>query len=96
MKAKEVHKLKNEELDLEVARLKRRMFELAGQSVTEKIEDVSQFGKIRKDVARLLTEKNSRRESAPAAPKAPRASKSPAKPSAKAGSRTKSQKKVAS
>jgi ribosomal protein L29 len=61
MKAKEVHKLNEEELDLEVSRLKRRLFELSGQSVTEKIEDVSQFRKIRKDVARLLTEKSMRR-----------------------------------
>lgn len=64
MKAKEVHKLSDEELDIEVNRLRRRLFELRTQAVTEKIEDTSQFGKIRKDIARLLTEKNSRREPA--------------------------------
>jgi large subunit ribosomal protein L29 len=60
MKAKEVHKLSEEELDIEVKRLRRRLFELRCQAVTEKIEDTSQFGKIKKDVARLLTEKSTR------------------------------------
>jgi len=66
MKAKEVHKLSNEEIDIEVARLRKKFFELGTQSVTEKIEDTSQYGKIRKDVARLLTEMNSRRANATA------------------------------
>ncbi len=61
MKAKEAHKFNDEEITIEVERLKRRLFELGGQSVTEKIEDVSQFRKIRKDIARLLTEKSMRR-----------------------------------
>jgi large subunit ribosomal protein L29 len=60
MKAKEVHKLSDEEIDLEVTRLRRKQFELRTQSVTEKIQDTSQFGKIRKDVARLMTERNMR------------------------------------
>jgi large subunit ribosomal protein L29 len=62
MKAKEVHKLSDEEIDVEVGRLRRRMFELRTQAVTEKIQDTSQFGKIRKDIARLLTERNARQE----------------------------------
>ncbi len=61
MKAKEVHKLNDEELDIEVSRLRKRLFELRTQAVTEKIEDTSQYGKIRKDVARLLTEQSIRR-----------------------------------
>jgi len=56
MKAAEVHKLQEEEIEIEVKRLRRRLFELRTQSVTEKIEDVSQFKKTRKDIARLLTE----------------------------------------
>ena len=60
MKAKEVHKLSDEELDIEVKRLRRHMFELGTQAVTEKIQDTSQFRKIRKDIARLLTEQNVR------------------------------------
>lgn len=60
MKAKEVHKLKDEELTVEADRLRKRLFELQSQAVTEKIEDTSQFRKTRKDIARLLTEASSR------------------------------------
>ena len=61
MKAKEVHKLNDEEIDVELARLRMRSFELRTQAVTEKIEDTSQFAATRADIARLLTERNSRR-----------------------------------
>ncbi len=61
MKAKEVHKLSDEEIQVELVRLRRRSFELRTQAVTEKIEDTSQFGATRGDVARLLTEQNARR-----------------------------------
>jgi large subunit ribosomal protein L29 len=64
MKAIEVHKLSDEEITVELSRLRRRMFELKTQAVTEKIEDTSQFGKISRDIARLLTEANVRRASA--------------------------------
>ena len=60
MKAKEVHKLRDEEIAVEVQRLRRKSFDLRTQSVTEKIQDTSQFSKIRKDIARLLTEKKRR------------------------------------
>ena len=60
MKAQEVHKLSSEELTVEVKRLRRRMFELRTQAVTEKIEDTSQFKNTRKDIARLLTEQTVR------------------------------------
>ncbi len=62
MKAKEIHKLSDEEIDVEVVRLRQRTFELRTQAVTEKIEDTSQFGSTRRDIARLLTERNSRQE----------------------------------
>ena len=60
MKAKEVHKLSDEEIDVEVKRLRRRLFELRTQAVTEKIQDMSQFRKIKSDIARILTEKSMR------------------------------------
>ncbi len=66
MKAKDVHKLSLEELDIEVKRLRRKLFELKNQAVTEKIQDTSQFGKIRRDVARLLSERKLKTQ-APAA-----------------------------
>ena len=61
MKAKEVHTLSDEEINVELVRLRKRSFELRTQAVTEKIEDTTQFGSTRRDVARLLTEQNGRR-----------------------------------
>jgi large subunit ribosomal protein L29 len=66
MKAKEVHKLSEEELAVETKRLRKRLFELRQQAVTEKIADTSQFRKIRKDIARILTEASGRRAKAAA------------------------------
>ncbi|MDZ4753207.1 MAG: 50S ribosomal protein L29 [Phycisphaerae bacterium] len=60
MKAAEVHKFSAEEIKVEATRLRRRLFDLRSQSVTEKIEDTSQYRKSRKDLARVLTELNSR------------------------------------
>ncbi len=60
MKAKEVHKLSNDEIEVEVKRLRQKRYELRVQAVTEKIEDTSQFRKARKDLARLLTERSMR------------------------------------
>ncbi|TVQ33291.1 MAG: 50S ribosomal protein L29 [Phycisphaeraceae bacterium] len=60
MKAAEVHKLSDEEIMVELRRLSRRLFDLRTQAVTEKIEDVTQFKKIRSDIARLKTERRGR------------------------------------
>ena len=58
--AAEVHKLQNEEIGAELARLRSQMVTLRTQTVTEKVEDNSQFGKTRKEIARLLTERRAR------------------------------------
>ncbi len=60
MKANEVHKLSIEEIDTEVKRIRAKLFELRSQSVTEKLENPRQIGVMRRDVARLKTEKRSR------------------------------------
>lgn len=60
MKADEVRKLTDEEIGVEIDRLQRRLYDLRTQTVTEKIEDPSQFGKVRKDIARLKTEHRAR------------------------------------
>ncbi len=60
MNAKEIHKLSDEEIAVEVKRLRQKRFDLRTQAVTEKIQDTSQFAKTRRDIARLLTEKASR------------------------------------
>ncbi len=62
MTGKEVRKLSDEEIEVELKRLTQKRFELRTQAVTEKIEDTSQFGKTRRDVARLLSERNRRRQ----------------------------------
>lgn len=60
MTGKEIKKLGDEELGIELKNQRDRLFKLRIQQVSEKIEDTSQFGKIRKDIARLLTEQRSR------------------------------------
>jgi large subunit ribosomal protein L29 len=60
MKASEVSKLSLEEIKVEETRLRARHFELRSQSVTQKIENTSELGNIRRDVARLLTERKKR------------------------------------
>lgn len=61
MKTKEVRKLNDEEIKLEAARLRRKLFDLRSQTVTQKVEDTSQIRKSRKDLARILTERSARR-----------------------------------
>jgi len=47
--------LKTDELHTELDRLRRHLFDLRSQAVTEKLEDSSQLGKTRKEIARVLT-----------------------------------------
>jgi len=60
MDMREIKKLGSDEIDIEVNRLRRRLFDLRTQTVTEKIQDTAQFGEAKKDIARLLTEKRAR------------------------------------
>lgn len=60
MKAKEVHKMTDEEIGQEVKKLRGRLYELRTQAVTEKLENPRELGNIRRDVARLLTERRNR------------------------------------
>ena len=62
MNGEEVRKLSDEEISVEVRKLREKLFTLRSQTVTEKVEDSSQFGKIKKDIARLLTEQTSRKK----------------------------------
>jgi large subunit ribosomal protein L29 len=81
MTGKEVRALSDEEIGAEIGRLRAKIVELRGQSVTEKVEDNSQFTKVRRDIARLQTERTARRHgaSAPAAGPAVDASEKPVK-----------------
>ncbi len=60
MIGKEVRKLDNNEVQAELIRLRKRLFQLRIQSATEKVEDNSEFSKTRKDIARLMTERTAR------------------------------------
>ena len=60
MDMREIRKLGSDEIEIEVSRLRRRLFDLRTQMVTEKIQDTAQFGEAKKDIARLLTEKRAR------------------------------------
>ncbi len=68
MKIKEIRELSDEELRSELERLRRHMFDLRSQAVTEKLEDPSMLMKTRRDIARILTETKSR-AAAKAAPR---------------------------
>jgi ribosomal protein L29 len=52
--------MSDEDITIEVQQLRRRLFDLRCQLVTEKIQNTSQFPMVRKDIARLLTEQNAR------------------------------------
>lgn len=60
MTGAEVKAMKTEEIAEELGRMRTKLFELRNKGVSEKIEDTSQFGKIRRDIARLLTEQTAR------------------------------------
>ena len=55
MKVSEVRAMKSEELHLELERLRRHLFDLRAQSVTEKLENPHQMTDARKAIARVLT-----------------------------------------
>ena len=62
MKINDLRELKTDELHTELDRLRRHFFDLRSQAVTEKLEDSSQLGKTRRDIARVLTSLNERHE----------------------------------
>jgi len=55
MKASEIREMKTEELHSELDRVRRHLFDLRAQAVTEKLENPYQMRRSRKDIARILT-----------------------------------------
>jgi large subunit ribosomal protein L29 len=55
MKPEELSPMKTIELHDELERLRRHLFDLRSQAVTEKLEDPTQITKARRDIARILT-----------------------------------------
>ena len=60
MKATETHKMSDAELAETSQQLRSRLFELRSQAVTEKLENPMQLRSLRRDIARVMTEKRSR------------------------------------
>ncbi len=60
MTGAEVRKLNDEEIAVELGNLRSKLLALKNKSVSEKIEDTTQFGNMRRDIARLLTEQTAR------------------------------------
>ena len=60
MKMDEIHGMNDEELQNELNRLRRQLFDIRSQAVTEKLEDPSLLTKCRRDIARVLTEQRQR------------------------------------
>lgn len=56
----EVRKLQDAEIPVVLDQLRTKLFSLRNQMASEKIEDSSQFGLIRKAVARVKTERRRR------------------------------------
>lgn len=55
MKISEIRELTDEEVQSELDRLRRHLFDVRAQAVTEKLEDPTLITKARRDIARLLT-----------------------------------------
>lgn len=62
MKIDDVRHLKTEELHAELDRLRRHLFDLRSQAVTEKLGDPTQLGKTKRDIARIFTAMQERGE----------------------------------
>lgn len=55
MKISEIREMKLEELHSELDRLRRHLFDLRSQAVTEKLQDPSMLTKTKRDIARVFT-----------------------------------------
>lgn len=66
MKASETHKMSPVELTQELERLRKKLFELKGQMVTQKLEKPHLLVQMKRDIARLLTEQKLRQAPAKA------------------------------
>ena len=55
MKAQEIRKLSDQELDNKLNTLKEELFNLRFQAATGQIEDMNSIGKVKQDIARVKT-----------------------------------------
>ena len=64
MKIGETRQMSDEELGSELERLRRHLFDLRAQAVTEKLEDTTMVRKTRRDIARILSVQHERETAA--------------------------------
>ena len=62
MKASDIKEMTPEELDRAIDDSRRELFDLRMQAQTGQLEDTSQIRLVRRDIARLLTEGQSRKQ----------------------------------
>ncbi len=62
MKMADIRHLRSEELHSELERLRRHLFDLRSQAVTEKLGDPTQLGKTKREIARICTAMTERGE----------------------------------
>ena len=55
MKISEIRDMKTDELHSELDRLRRHLFDLRSQAVTEKLQDPTMLTKAKRDIARIFT-----------------------------------------
>ena len=64
MKIAEIREMKTEELHSELDKLRRHLFDLRSQAVTENLQDPTMLTKAKRDVARIFTVLQERGETA--------------------------------
>ncbi len=60
MTGTEVRSMKDEEIKIELGKLRNKLYDMRTKRVSDTVEDTSQFGKAKKDIARMLGEQRSR------------------------------------
>jgi large subunit ribosomal protein L29 len=60
MKIRDIRNLGDEELKIELERVREQLFSIRSQAVTEKLQDPTQLTKAKRDIARLLTVQHER------------------------------------
>jgi large subunit ribosomal protein L29 len=55
MKPSEIREKETEAIQMEIQQNQKKLFDLRNQAVTEKVENTSQFRKIKRDIARMKT-----------------------------------------
>jgi large subunit ribosomal protein L29 len=64
MKASEIREKTDQEIDFEIEQCRKEIFDLRLKFQTNQLEDTSRIRTLRRDIARMETEKTARRKSA--------------------------------